>query len=399
MRRLRWLVPSLALAVLLPTSSGHAVSEPSATQRVTFTFVGRGWGHGVGMSQWGAYGRARAGWKAPRILRHYYRGAKLSRAPGTAMRVLLAERRRRVAVSSARTIVVIDEGSGRRRRYRPQTVLTVQIRDDGELVLTPRGDRGIRFSGSARFEVAPSGSIVWGGRKPDAARRYRGRLRVARDGSRRLRVINIVGLEAYLRGVVPREMPARWGDDGPAALRAQAVAARSYALATRRRGDDFDAYDDVRSQVYGGAVAEDPRTDAAVAATRRQVMTHQGRVATTFFFSTSGGRTEDAGNVFGTSAPYLRSVSDGFDRGSPYHRWPDRPTFSAVELGERLGVGAPVAALTVVRRGRSPRVIEAIAVTKAGERRILRGVEIRRALDLRDTWFRVVRKTEEASRS
>ena len=394
---LRAFRPALAGVVgiaLLGPGVPAAVPQSDDGERVTFRFEGRGWGHGVGMSQYGAFGRARAGWSAARILRHYYRGTALGRTPNRSMRVLLAEGRPRLALSSKGAVTILDSG-GRRRLTVPSGVTVAVARTrDGGIAVTRAGERGVRMVGPLTISTRGAQGIAWGPRRPSAERSYRGRMVLAADGPRRLRLINRVPLETYLRGVVPREMPARWGDDAPAALRAQAVAARSYALATRRRGQDFDAYDDVRSQVYGGMAAEDRRTDRAIAATRGRVVTHSGRVATTFFFSTSGGRTEDAGNVFGSSAPYLRSVADPFDRGSPYHRWPDPPTFTDDELGRALALGSPVAALRVLSRGRSPRVIEALVVTRSGARHRRSGAELRRALGLRDTWFTVVRTTE-----
>lgn len=393
---LRALRPALATAVAavaLLTGSAAASAQEDRDDRVTFRFEGRGWGHGVGMSQWGAYGRARAGWSTPRILRHYYRRTSLGTTPNRAMRVLLAERRARLALGAEGRLTVSDAG-GRRRLVVPAgAAVTLARTRDGGIAVTRRGARGVRMAGPVQLSTRSPGGVAWGPRRPSAERRYRGRMVVAADGATRMRLINRVALEAYLRGVVPREMPARWGDEAPAALRAQAVAARSYALATRRRGQDFDAYDDVRSQVYGGLAAEDRRTDRAVAATRGRVVKHAGRVATTFFFSTSGGRTEDAGNVFGSAAPYLRSVADPFDRGSPYHRWPDPPTFTATALSRALGLSSPVAAVRVLRRGRSPRVVEALVVTRSGTRHLRSGTELRRDLGLRDTWFTVVRQT------
>jgi stage II sporulation protein D len=139
-------------------------------------------------------------------------------------------------------------------------------------------------------------------------------------------LVNVVGLDDYLLGVVPREMPASWGDDSLAALVAQAVAARSYALATLKPTANYDLFDDDRSQVYGGVAAEDPRTTRAVQSTRGTVLTYDGAVITAFFFSTSGGRTEDVQNVFRSGPrPYLVSVPDPYDRISPYHDWPDPP--------------------------------------------------------------------------
>ncbi len=147
---------------------------------------------------------------------------------------------------------------------------------------------------------------------------YRGSLVIGRSGSG-LYVVNDVPLESYLRGVVPREMP---GELASEALRAQAVAARSYALATMKPHSSFDLYADTRSQVYGGIRAEHEATDRAVASTAGEVLSWQGGVATTYFSSTSGGRTAAIGDAWaGSNArPYLVSVADPFDARSPHHR-------------------------------------------------------------------------------
>src|SRR5256886_12532125 len=115
-------------------------------------------------------------------------------------------------------------------------------------------------------------------------------------------------------------MPYRWR---LAALEAQAVAARSYAIATLKPTARFDLYPDTRSQVYGGIAYETPRTDLAVHRTAGRVLTWNGHVATTFFFSTSGGRTAAIRDVWprAAPAPYLRSVVDPYDAGSPHHAW------------------------------------------------------------------------------
>ena len=128
-------------------------------------------------------------------------------------------------------------------------------------------------------------------------RPYRGQVQVSvANGA--LRAVNTVGLEAYLYGVVPSEMPRDWL---PEALKAQAVAARSYALAVKKSGSWFDLYPDTRSQVYLGIAHEAPSTTAAVQATAGQVVLYDGHVATTYFFSSSGGRTSAATEVWPSS--------------------------------------------------------------------------------------------------
>ena len=123
-------------------------------------------------------------------------------------------------------------------------------------------------------------------------------------------------------------------------------------------------------------------------------MTYHGDVITTYFFSTSGGRTEDIQNVFrgGTPRPYLVSVPDPFDEISPYHVWPDPPSFTPAGLGRRLGLDGPVTDITVLHRGVSPRVIDARITTDSGSRTVVTGPTMRSELGLRDTWFTVAKR-------
>jgi stage II sporulation protein D len=204
-------------------------------------------------------------------------------------------------------------------------------------------------------------------------------------------VVNDVDLEAYVRGVVPNEVPASWPR---ATLRAQAVAARSYALATARRDSGFDHYDDTRSQVYVGVGAEHPATTRATRKSERQVVKHEGKVVPAYFFSSSGGRTESVRYGFPGSSqqPYLRAVRDPWDEGSPYHRW--RLTLTRAELQSRLSglVRGRLRDVEVLRRGDSPRIVRARIVGSAGNTRIS-GSDLRARLGLRSTWvsFRKIR--------
>lgn len=149
----------------------------------------------------------------------------------------------------------------------------------------------------------------------ETTREYRGVIEIRTDRSGGLNVINIVDIETYLRGVVPSEMPARYPLE---ALKAQAVAARGQALikAGRHRRQGFDLCATQHCQVYGGATSEDARTDQAVAETRGEVLTYQGRLADTLYSSTCGGHTADNEDYWPDQrpVPYLRGVPD-FDLG------------------------------------------------------------------------------------
>ncbi|HYR45658.1 MAG TPA: SpoIID/LytB domain-containing protein [Thermoanaerobaculia bacterium] len=142
---------------------------------------------------------------------------------------------------------------------------------------------------------------------------YRGSLRVLVNPRGTLNVVNRVDLEEYLYGVVPSEMGPRRYDEIEA-LKAQAVAARTYALAHRGQfgAEDYDLCATAKCQVYSGLSVEDPLSNAAVDATRGLVLAHEGKLADALFTSTCGGRTEDVANVFGEpSMPYLVSVECG----------------------------------------------------------------------------------------
>jgi len=197
--------------------------------------------------------------------------------------------------------------------------------------------------------------------------------------------VNALDLESYIRGVVPAEIPATWPAE---ALKAQALAARTYALATSRPVTGFDQYADTRSQMYKGMSAETVPSDAAIAATTGQVVTYGGKPVVTYFFSTSGGRTEDVENSFiGSPAePWLRSVDDPYDDVSPKHRWgPYR--WSAATVKRKLGslVKGSFRSIRVTQRGISPRVVDATIVGTGGTTQVT-GPQLRSRLGLYDTW-------------
>ena len=166
----------------------------------------------------------------------------------------------------------------------------------GELVLGPK--LWVTVNG-APTELAGPILFLPGTEPLELDRPYRGQIEVGVTGQK-LNAVNVVGLEQYLQGVVPQEMPSAWPDE---ALKAQAVAARSYALSHRISGKTFDLYADVRSQVYGGIAGESPRTTAAVQATKGEVLLWEGKPIDALFHSTSGGKTVAAVEVFGKPVP------------------------------------------------------------------------------------------------
>jgi stage II sporulation protein D len=365
-----FVVAGLAFAGSSARKPRQAPAGPAPGEAV-FVINGRGWGHGVGMSQWGANGLARRGTAYDRILTHYYRGTLLGKAPVAKVRVLLAAGKRSLAIASKAPFRV-QNGSGEMR-----------ILAAGKHVFGP----GLKLKPrAAKRKIAFTGPLVFlpGAEPLELDRRYRGTIQVDVQGGR-LRAINIVGLEQYLYGVVPSEVP----DDWPAeVLKAQAVAARTYALATRKTSGDFDLYSDVRSQVYRGIDEEVTSTNQAVDETAGEVLQYRGRIITTYFHSTSGGRTASVVDVWPASSavPYLVSVEDPYDSLSPHHVW--GPVVVPAARLDRV-LKTPGRLLDVrTQVNPSARITAVTGVGSLGEAS-LRGSDVRRALGLRSTWFRV----------
>lgn len=196
--------------------------------------------------------------------------------------------------------------------------------------------------------------------------------------------VHSLALETYVRGVVAAEMPSSWP---AAALEAQAVACRTYALTAHAGGSRFDVYADTRSQVYGGPAAYTAATDAAVAATAGQIVTYEGAPAITYFFASSGGRTENVENGFtgAAPAPWLRGVRDAFERG-PLHTWTLSFSFAkAASLLRGLVRGGSFEGIEVLQRGYSPRIVSAYVVGSAGKT-LVSGAQLAARLGLYSTW-------------
>jgi stage II sporulation protein D len=304
---------------LIVTAVLAALALPAvATAGTVFLLDGRGWGHGVGMSQWGAEGYARHGWSYRRILAHYYQHTKIALAQPRDVRVLLHDEQDSVRVGSAAPFIVVD-ARGKTLHYPARSVVV-----DAKFVLQHKHLRApLRFvAGAQPLQVDFDG--------------YRGDVIVERSPNGGLMVVNKLPLDRYLRGVVPWEAPKGWH---VATYEAQAVAARSYTLATLHPGKLFDLYPDQRSQMYGGVKAERPETNLAIGATAGQVLTYDGSVIPAYYFSSSGGRTSSIHDAWpnATQVPYLVSVPDPYDYISPRHVWPTS-ILSAERLGAVLGL-------------------------------------------------------------
>jgi stage II sporulation protein D len=200
--------------------------------------------------------------------------------------------------------------------------------------------------------------------------------------------VHKVPLERYVRGVVSAEVPSEWP---LAALEAQAIASRTYALTAHagdrsKIGQRFDVYSDTRSQVYRGVAAETAQTNAAVAATAGQIVTYAGRPAITYFFADSGGMTEDVQNAWPGSEPqpWLRGVLDPYDT-EAQSRWKLNMSFTTAAARLQGLVKGGFRGIEVLRRGHSPRILAAAILGTAGNTQV-GGPELAARLGLRDTW-------------
>lgn len=192
-----------------------------------------------------------------------------------------------------------------------------------------------------------------------------------------------VPLEEYVRGVVAAEMPAGWP---LAALEAQAVASRTYAITSDVGGSKFDVYADDRSQVYRGKAAETSHSNAAVAATAGQVVTYDGEPAITYFFASSGGHTESVQYGFPGAAPepWLVGVEDPYDEG-PLHRWTVTMSFAAAASRLSGLVDGSFEGIEVLQRGSSPRIVQAEVLGSKGHT-LVDGPELEARLGLYSSW-------------
>jgi len=326
------------------------------------------------MGQWGAQGYAQQGYTYDQILAAYYPGTTLGQTSASSIRVLLANGKKQLTISSKKQITV-EDGEGVDHTLAPgNTTLTPALK------LAVDGGSAQALDPPLTFSPASGSTLTLG-------RSYRGRI-VVDVPSKKLRAINVLGLQQYLYGVVPAEMPSAWL---PAALQAQAVAARSFALASRKAVAPFDVYAGGVSQAYLGVSAETSAGKRAVNESAGEVLLYNGQVADTLFSSSTGGWTESAADAFGTSGkPYLVSVRDPYDTISPYHDWGPVPV-TGKTLGSAVGVVGRVIDATVKRN--SSRRVKTLEVTSLSHGSQVAatagGPAISSALGLRSAWFSV----------
>jgi SpoIID/LytB domain protein len=304
------------------------------------TFYGKGFGHGVGMSQYGAQGWATGASGPPltgeQIVAKYYPGTQLtvvdsatnSRGP---MRVLLSSPSSSGSAScgspfmntwlintrSAGGFTVVNEAAGNAVVGIASANVTYQIAAQSGVVKVydqSTSTPTLKYSGPGPVTLVPSDPT-----QPITVQEkgefFRGKIQFKNDGGGNLRVINFVGYDDYVKGVIPKEMPTGWH---PEAYKAQALAARSYGFTSYVPTRDYDVRDDQADQCYGGATVETSASIAAVTATAGKVITYNGAAIRAYFSSSSGGYTVavgcwNTGTTCRASDPWLVAVPDPAD--------------------------------------------------------------------------------------
>lgn len=365
-KKIRACVATWGAAVLL-----LSLYPVAAEAGVSWIVHGRGFGHGVGMSAYGAYGYAKAGKNYRFILGHYYTGTSLGIAEkARVVRVLLDIAPGDVEFSGATSAcgAQLDPGHS----YEAHRVGgSVKLRSSGGKPLANCGRR-LRAAGRGKIAIADQGT-------------FRGALETVptESDAGSLNIVNALALEQYVKGVMPNEVPPSWPTEE---LKAQAVAVRSIAITGDVGGNGFDLYSDTRSQVYEGLESEYTSTNDAVAATRGQVVMYGGDIAQTLYSACSGGHTESAVNVFGSPVPYLVGVPDPYDYYCPLHKW--TLNFSGPEISSRLGayLQGKLKQVVITKTGVSPRVISAKLIGTGGTSTVT-GSQLSVALGGYDTWM------------
>lgn len=389
--------PVATISPTTPPSTNWPTATGPTALGDTIRLRGRGYGHGVGLSQYGAQGRALDGQQAQHILAHYFQDTEMGAiALDTPIRVRLFSA---LAASAANPIVL----TGRNGDWTIDGVATVFPRD-ARLEVRPTvsgtkvtwrgkvvsvGGSTLRDAsiGTFRIRGVTSSTVFEVDAKPTSADRFRGVIRVGLPGTATTAsVTNELTLELYLRGVVPAEMPSTWHTQ---ALRAQAIAARSYAARRLRPGVSyFDVPDDSSSQVYLGLDGEKSTTTAAVTGTAGVVLKNGSEIVNAMFHSTGGGATEDnesvyvnaSGAVVAGPVSYLRGGPDrridgsAYDAMAPYATWAtatySRSALSAIFAGDsRTNVGT-LSALDLTDRGVGGRLRSVTLIGSSGERTV-----------------------------
>jgi stage II sporulation protein D len=337
MKRLKALaVVALAAVVIGGTAAVVSAQTYFVPKARHVVLTGHGYGHGIGMSQYGAEGAARLGETWRDIVAFYYPGTQVSTAGGAVRVLVTADTTSDAKVSPAANLRIRDLGTRQVWTLPARAAITRWRISPNRWVQRYEGGtwrRWKQMSGDSEFFASEPIALWVPGSRGEVARTYRGRLRSTHSDT-----VNVLSLEQYLRGVVPLEMPSSWSR---AALQAQAVAARTYAVRLRAENSSryYQICDTTSCQVYGGHSAERASTDTAIKDVAGRMLRHEGVPALTMFSSSNGGFSADGGT------PYLRARRDTWDgwSGNPVHTWTNTLEASTIEsaypaIGRLIGI-------------------------------------------------------------
>ncbi|GAB16872.1 hypothetical protein GOEFS_015_00690 [Gordonia effusa NBRC 100432] len=366
------LAPALVIGGVMIAGTSTDSGPVTLSAGSEITLIGHGHGHGRGMGQWGAFGYAKKGWSAAQILSHYYGGTTAGKADKPDVSVTLTKQ----------GSVNVRADAGMRVGGQPVAPgQAVSLSGASATITNGCGGAVVRTVGAQFVEpvnMAPSRPANEFLKMCGSGTAYRGALGL--DGGK---VVNKLNVDDYVKGVIPKESSPGWGDQGGMeALKAQAVAARTYALAAIAGGKKID--DTQNSQVYGAVAGEDPRTNRAADATAGQIRLAGGKPAFTEFSASTGGYT--AGGNF-------PAVVDEGDSIAPVHNW--TATVSAGSIGSTFGVGALRSFEVIEANGLGPedgRAIKVRAVGSGGTKEVT-GEQARTLLQLKSAWFAVKGQT------
>ena len=424
-------VATFAVLLLTGTSAADAATKPpaptpfdvsSVTRTVTRSTTaptapvdpvlglqGRGFGHGRGMSQWGARGAATRGLTAPQILDFYYPGTTSASVGNPQVRVRLTSMGSSPTVVAGEAGLTLTDGTctaalapATATSWRVSRTSTGSWAVDGHYT-NASGTTGwwrlsttcTGFASAKELTFVGDGSLaasVLTLRTPSGNRQYRGGLRAAPvvlrssgTSTSTTATVNVVAMDSYLRSVVPAEMPASWALE---AVKAQSVAARSYTAARLGSADGFDICDTTTCQVYPGLTSsnpEHPNSDAAVAATTGLVRKYGSAIAVTEFGSTNGGQ------VVGSSLPYQLAKADPYD--GVHADAPDTWSYATMPVSAVEKTWPAIGtfrSMSVTRDGRGTWAggrATSVVLTGSGGSTTVGAETFRSRLGLRSTWF------------
>lgn len=366
---------------LLPAAAAQASAEPWVVADGHLTVLSQGFGHGIGMSQWGAEGRAVAGQSVNDIVGFYYPGTTKGTAGGLVRVWISRDADHNTMVRPAAGLRIYDLANGTSWKL-PTTVRASAWRltsVSGKTQLAwlkngvwhPYRPGGRSLVGNGEFRSsAKLLTLYYAG----ANHTYRGTMRLVEG-----RTVNVVSLDNYLKGVVPSESYTTWR---PAALGAQAVAARTYAAFERAEfsSRSYQICDTSQCQVYGGYAAEAASTNAAIAATTGWVVLYGGQPAFTQFSSSNGGWVADGGK------PYLVSKADPFDTAYRNRTLSIGPATTA-KIEQAYPTLGTLSAVRVLSRGADKRVLQVELDGSSPGTVTITGGALRSLIGIRSTYF------------